>query len=231
MSTSIRDIITEGLSRANIVNRKQPVPATMAESALRLLKGIAAKFSNDNLLQFLRREVEFTPADNIVSIGTGVSVNVTAEGMHTLTKLYIKEGSEYVELKFVSYEDFYDSSFGEYVYSYQPITDTYGNIYLKDRVKGLCKPLKAIYNVKWEFDLNTELHVPEQYVELFNAALAHKLTLTYPRLSSEQVALLKGELLEMVENVSVATTANKMIVRKQGRGGMSYNGFCNGDFL
>ena len=56
---TVRSIIVEALNRSNLVSRRQSAPADMVESAYRLLKGIAGKYSNDNLLQFLGRQRGF----------------------------------------------------------------------------------------------------------------------------------------------------------------------------
>ncbi len=53
---TVRSIITEALSRANLVSRRQQAPADMFETAYQLLKGIAKRYSDDNLLQFLVSE-------------------------------------------------------------------------------------------------------------------------------------------------------------------------------
>lgn len=57
MSTTVRDVIVNALSRANICSKRQPAPGYMVETAFDLLRGIASKYSKDNLLQFLRREL------------------------------------------------------------------------------------------------------------------------------------------------------------------------------
>ena len=54
---TVRSIIAEALSRANLVAIRRTAPADMTETAFRLLKGIASKYSNDDLLQFLISEV------------------------------------------------------------------------------------------------------------------------------------------------------------------------------
>jgi len=54
---TVRDVITEALARANLVNRRQEAPGNMLENALNLLRGIASDYSRHNLLQFLRREL------------------------------------------------------------------------------------------------------------------------------------------------------------------------------
>lgn len=94
MSSTVRNIIVEALNRANIVSRRQSAPADMVENSLRLLKGVAAKFSNDNLLQFLRREIEFTPAGPVTVIGessNGTTVDVEAPGLQD-----VKTGSNLI---------------------------------------------------------------------------------------------------------------------------------------
>ena len=50
-------------------------------------------------------------------------------------------------------------------------------------------------------------------MELFTQSLTYKLASTFPRLSTEQVALLKQELDEMIKNVKVATRAVKYLSR------------------
>lgn len=62
MSFTVKNVITEALARANLVARRQPAPGNMVEDALALLKGIASDYSRHNLLQFLRKEVEFPEA-------------------------------------------------------------------------------------------------------------------------------------------------------------------------
>lgn len=235
MSSTVRNIIVEALNRANIVSRRQSAPADMVENSLRLLKGVAAKFSNDNLLQFLRREIEFTPAGPVTVIGessNGTTVDVEAAGLQDVKTVFMKVGdSDYEELQFVAFEEFASRGYGDYVFSWQPISDTFGNIYLKERVVHMAKPLRVCYNIKWSFDLNSELFVPDQYIELFTVALTHKLALTYPRISAEQVTLLKAELDDMIENVKVTTRANKFITRTPKRYGFNYNDYVTGRFL
>lgn len=206
----------------------------MAETAFQLLKGIASKYSNDNLLQFLRRDVEFVPQASEILIGSssnGTDVDVVAENLQEVKNVYCKIGEEWNELDFVSYEDFPDSQWGSFVYSWQPLSDTFGKIYLKDGFVADGRTLKVVYNVAWDFDINSTLYVPSKYIELFNCALAHRLALNFPRLSSEQVAMMKAELDELVENVRTTTRANKMILHKGSGRGMSYNDFLAGRFL
>lgn len=230
MSTTIRDIITEGLSRANIVSRKQQAPEPMVQTAFRLLKGVAAKFSNDNLLQFLRRSITFVPTDDVVVIGENEgenTVDVVAENLQEVKAVYLNGEP----MDFVSFEDLPNSSYGNMVYSWQPITDKFGMLYFKNGFADREREVQVIYNVKWDFDVNSVLHVPEKYVELFNLALAYKLAANFPRLGAEQLTVLKNELDEMISNVRTTTVANKYISRDDVNHGMSYQSFAHGEFL
>lgn len=49
---NVREIIKEAVTRVNLVARRQAVPGDLVETAFRLLKGVVAKYNNDNLLSF-----------------------------------------------------------------------------------------------------------------------------------------------------------------------------------
>ena len=238
---TIRDIVTEALNRANIVSRRQNAPADMVETAYRLLKGIAAKYSNDNLLQFLRSDVTFTPESMVTTIGSvdagisGDSVDVQAADLQNISNVYIQMTDDtrlYAELLYVKMEDLDSPSYGANIFSWQPISDTKIKFYIRLVLLNLHRPIKIFYNKKWDFNLDSEIRVPEQYIELFNCALTHKLAVTYPRLSAEQTSILKSELSEMENNVMTQNRANKFVRRKSGIVGMSSReSFLSGQFL
>lgn len=238
---TIRDIVTEALNRANIVSRRQNAPADMVETAYRLLKGIAAKYSNDNLLQFLRSDVTFLAENLVTTIGSadpgidGDAVDVQAPELQGISNAYIQMTEDtrlYNELLYVKMEDLDSPSYGANIFSWQPISDTKVKFYIRLVLLNLRKPIKIFYNRKWEFNLDSELRVPAQYVELFNCALTHKLAVTYPRLSTDQTTILKTELSEMEQNVMTQNRANKFIRRKSGQVGMSSReSFLSGQFL
>lgn len=219
-----RALIVEALNRANIVSRRQSAPADITETAYRLLKGIAAKYSNDNLLQFLVAECstdliknEFVIGDiDDSAIDEYLPLDVSAKNVQKVNKLYWRNKSDigsYIELSYASPNDFDAYPNGAGVYTFQPINDL--QILLKTKLlPDVGTELKVIYNKKWNIGLDDELRIPEQYVELFIIALTHKLAMTFPRLSNEQVTLLKNELTEMEKNIAVATRAIKYVTRK-----------------
>lgn len=223
---TVRSIITEALNRSNLVSRRQSAPADMTETGLRLLKGIAAKFSNDNLLQFLVADCEHVLDKQEFVLGETdtevpeeyLEVDIEAPRIQKVNKVYWRSREplglgSYAELNYASPEEFDAYPNGAGVYTYQPINDLQGVLKVKllpdERLE-----IKVSYNKKWSIDLDDELRIPEQYSELFITALTHKFALTFPRLSTEQVTLLKQDLDDMIANVRTASRAVKYVSRK-----------------
>lgn len=236
---TVRSIITESLNRANLVALRRTAPADMTETAFRLLKGIAAKYSNDNLLQFLVKDVEADLDKQEFVLGeTDVEheddylpVDISAPGIQKVNRVFWRSkqpvAATYIELTYASPSDFDAYPNGSGIYTYQPVNDLQGILKTK-LVTDSNTVIKVSYNRKWDIGLDSELRIPEQYSELFIVALTHKLALTFPRLSTEQVNLLKNELTEMEKNVMTATRAIKYISRRPTQYGISKSAFYNG---
>lgn len=223
---TVRDIITEALSRSNLVSRRQQAPADMFESAYQLLKGAARKFSNDNLLQFLICECSAPLAKREFVLGEVdesdpsqyETVDIAAPSIQKVNKVYWRSTQagglgSYIELQYASPDDFDSYPNGSGIYTAQPINDL--QIMLKTKLlPTTATELKITYNKKWDFDRDTELRIPEQYVELFIQALTVKLAVAFPRLSTEQVTLLQKDLDDMIKNVQTSTRAVKYLSRR-----------------
>ena len=235
---TVRSIITEALSRANLVSRRRSAPADMMESAFRLLKGVASKYSNDNLLTFLTAEKKHVLDKREFIIGEFedvpleyLTLDIECPRIQKVNKVYWHTTDptglgNYVELKFASPDDFDSYPDGAAIYTAQPINDL--QIILKTKL--MVDPrieLKIMYNRKWKLDLDDELRIPEQFIELFTVALTHALALAFPRLSTEQVNLLKRELKDMEDNVRVSSRAVKYV----GRTPRPWTGFSRSAFL
>lgn len=240
---TVRNILNEALCRANLVSRRQSAPADMMESAFRLFKGIAAKYSNDNLLQFLVADVEHElDRDEFVMGETdGTSnyreVNIYAKDVQRINKVYWRASSgspedryNFIELLYASPTDFDSYPVGSAVYTAQPINDLQTIIKTKMPVDTNLT-LKVNYNRKWSISLDTELRVPEQYEELFIASLTHALAVAFPRLNNEQVALLKSQLDEIEKNVKTSTRATKYISRSPTKMACTYADFLSGNIF
>lgn len=240
-----RSIITEALNRSNLVSRRQSAPADMVETAFRLLRGIAAQYSKDNLLQFLvaesthdldRREFVIGSTDTDAPEGTYLDVDMDAPLLGKVTRMYWRPKDPHnfgtwIDLKLASWDDFdqYPDTSG--VFTFQPVNDLQAVIKTK-LLPDQNAQVKVIYNKRWEIGLDDDLRIPEEYVELFTLALTVKLAITFPRLNTEQVTILKDELKDMVNTVKVNTRATKYVSRNYRR--MASKGmtdFISGEFI
>ena len=223
---TVRAIIAEALNRANLVSIRRSAPADMTETAYRMLKGIAATYSNDNLLQFIVSECSAPLTKREFVLGTidpeapeeYLDVDIEAPKIQKVNKVYWRSREpaalgSYADLTPASPSDFDMYPDGSSVYTYQPINDRQGILKTKllpdERLE-----IKISYNKKWDIGLDDDLRIPEQYVELFITALTHSLALAFPRLSTEQVKLLKEQLDDMEKNVKTSTRAVKYVSRK-----------------
>ena len=239
---TVRDIVVEGLCRGNLVSRRQAAPADMIETGLRLLKSLAARYSNDNLLQFLRSDVvfdlnkpDFLLGENVPDDAEYAIADVIAPQIQKIASVYIRSKQpnslDWIELQYCALEDFDNYSYGSNVYTCQLINDKQMIFKVKESLIGPYGECKVIYNKKWAFDLDTELRVPDQYAELFITALTYKLALTFPRLSPEQTNMLKSDLAEMEQNLRVSTRAQKFISRNSQPHSCNLADFISGKFL
>jgi hypothetical protein len=62
-------------------------------------------------------------------------------------------------------------------------------------------------------DIDTDLRVPDAYIELLIVSLTVKLSEKYPRLDDAHIARLQADLKTMIENVAAPKSENKMILR------------------
>ena len=70
------------------------------------------------------------------------------------------------------------------------------------------------YNEGIDFDLDSDLFIPENYTELLIVALAHKLALQFPRLDDAQMQRLERDLQVMVDNVRTPKAMTKFLARE-----------------
>ena len=240
---TVRSIITEALSRANLVSRRQQAPADMFETAYQLLRGIAKRYSDDNLLQFLVSEARHDLDAREFVVGSVdpeapeeyLPVDIDAPNIQRINRMYWRakdptETNSYIELQFASVDDFDGYPSGAPVYTWQPINDREIHLKVKLVVDTNCE-LKFTYNRKWDFDRDSELRIPGQYEELFIVALTHALARNFPRLSTEQVNLLEKDLKELQDGVKVSTRAVKYVTRRGIRGVPSRTAFISGSMF
>ena len=296
---SVRDLIVNSLDETGLCSRNQPAPANIVVSALQLLKKRAAQYSNTNLLQFTRKEIDIDVLKHEFIVGEyevtedyeGLTIFVNnyetindmdpasdeytnkivcakdnqicyearrinastfnwiavghaserkdvfemvpdyeIKNLQEITKAFIKpktiDSYDWSELDFIAYEDFYQNGLSTQIYSVLPLTDKCAKVLLKKSFALEQFELKLIYNESFDFDIDTQLNLPKQFVALFSAALVYDLSVAYPRLSDATVQILKARLDELEHNVRRGSSASKFIGRNCTKSMWSY-----GDFL
>jgi hypothetical protein len=120
---------------------------------------------------------------------------------------------EHYKLEFASHSDFDKYINTANVFTYTQKSEGEWLIQLKPNVaKQNCR-LKLNYNEAMEFDLDSDLYIPDNYVELLIVALAHKLALQYPRLDDAQMTRLENEVRVLVDNVRTPKASDRILQR------------------
>lgn len=286
---SIREIIVEACARINLVPRRQAVPGDILENAFRLLKGIVAKYNNDNLLSWTQNSVlvesndKIHIYDDIDSLANGklffgdtaernaypLTLEEAEEGItcyvqsndtcykattryvddepstpywtpvisdskitqdlreyvkmsHIMVPNVAKINSLYVvtpknteyrelyKLDFIPFSDFDRYSRNSNVFTYVQKTENEWVIHLKKKFNGR---IKINYNEGIEFDIDSDLYIPDAYIELLIVALSHKLALQYPRLDEAQMNRLQQEVSVLVDNVRTPKASDRVLLR------------------
>lgn len=157
------------------------------------------------------------------------------KNLQEITKAYVKpknsESYDWSDLDFIAYEDFYQHGLSSQIYSVLPLTDKCAKVILKKSFALQQFKLKLIYNESFDFDIDTVLNIPKQFVALFNSALVYDLSVAYPRLSENTVAIIKARLDELEQNVRRSSSVNKFIGRDYQKRSCTYGDFLAGRFL
>ena len=120
---------------------------------------------------------------------------------------------EHYKLEFASHSDFDKYINTANVFTYTQKSEGEWLIQLKPNVAKQNYRLKLNYNEAMEFDLDSDLYIPDNYVELLIVALAHKLALQYPRLDDAQMNRLENEVRVLVDNVRTPRSSDRMLER------------------
>lgn len=294
----VRSIITEALSRANVVPRRQTAPGDLLMSAYKLLVGIVSKFNNDNFLAFTQMGLDL-PARTVIHLydktdtmlgennivfetaealssypiteqeyedgvwgfindgahdrvvysiiklsGEGFvqyqwlphpnqdgfnprhqqilqyakAYHVNVPGVSKLNTLNINRNQPYgmLKLNFVPHADFDSYASSDLLWTFKELSQGEWIIKIKPYIAAQSVKLKLDYNKAVEFDLDTDLRIPDAYVELLTVALTYKLALAYPRMDDAQVERLKTELGDMINNVRTPKADTKQVLRDDG---------------
>lgn len=287
----VRSIITEALSRANVVPRRQPAPGDLVQSSFNLLKGIVSKYNNDNFLSFTQQKLDL-PARKVIHIYGkhdtmlgeynyvfndtsemnryvpsvedkqndafaviktnpqqvyGVvetmgayhwepievdafnpryqqilryvnAYHVHLDGVSKLNTLAINRGQPcgMLEMHFEPYANFDAYCNTDLIWTFNDLSQGEWIIEVKPYLVAQNVKLRLDYNRAIEFDLDTDLRIPDAYTELLTVALTYKLAVAYPRMDDAQVARLATELEGMLNNVKTPKADAKQVLRGDG---------------
>lgn len=120
---------------------------------------------------------------------------------------------EYYKLDYVNHTEYDKYNPGARVYTYTQKSEGEWVIQLKPLFYPGNYRVKITYNEAMNFDLDSDLFIPENYVELLIVALAHKLALMYPRLDEGQMARLEKEVQVLVDNVRTPKAEDRVLTR------------------
>lgn len=139
---------------------------------------------------------------------------------------------EWYRLSYVPYSEFNNYTDNDTVYTYIEKGQGEWVVMIK---KSLAKDnvvLKLIYNDTLKFDLNSDLYIPDAYIELLIVALTHKLALQYPRLDAAQMSRLESDLAGALQNVKTPKAESKYVMREDNyRMTNTYQGILTGRHL
>lgn len=154
--------------------------------------------------------------------------DIEVQNLQEVVRCYRMNGEQVInELSFLAYEDFYQRTLTNEVYSVLPLAENAVKVYVK---AGINK-IKLIYNEHFDVTIDTVLHIPDQFVALFTSALVLDLARMFPRLSGTTVALIEKRVEQLENNVRRSSVVNKFIGRDIDRRTMTYGDFVNGRFL
>lgn len=117
------------------------------------------------------------------------------------------------ELEFVPNDKFDSYIANSLVYTVIEKSEGEWLVKIKPVVAGLNARIKINYNEAIEFDIDSDLFIPDNYTELLIVALAHKLALQYPRLDDAQMTRLENEVRVLVDNVRTPKSMTRMVLR------------------
>lgn len=117
------------------------------------------------------------------------------------------------ELDFVPANKFDSYLNGAPVYTVTEKSEGEWIMRIKPGIALLDRRLKINYNEAIEFDVDSDLYIPDNYTELLIVALAHKLALQFPRLDETQMNRLEQEVRVLVDNVRTPKAITRSIIR------------------
>ena len=291
----VRTIITEALSRANIVPRRQPAPGDLVMTAFQLLQGLVSQYNKDNYLSFTQSSLDLpskryihiygdlntlggehnmyfdteaqltayepteedydnnvwamvndgqhlntiysilcieTPGDPVYQWQPHVQdgfnpryqemkrycecYHVHVPNVVKLNSLMVNRGDVYgmLQLNFAPYSEFDAYVNSDLYWTWNDYAEGEWLVVVKPLVASQSNKLRLHYNKGFQIDLNSDIRIPDNYLELLIVSLTHKLAVKFPRLDDAQMLRLETEVTNMLSNVRTPKADAKMVVRE-----------------
>lgn len=121
---------------------------------------------------------------------------------------------EICKLDFINHTDYDRYGISTKTFTYTPKSEGEWLIEIKPLIARQNYRLKMNYNEGIKFDLDTDLYIPDNYIELLIVALAHKLAIMYPRLDETQMTRLQNEVAVLVDNVRTPNSTDRILLRE-----------------
>lgn len=122
---------------------------------------------------------------------------------------------EQLQLSYLPLEDFDRASAADYVWTYTEMAEGEFIIRTKSYTGNGIIGLGITYNRGFKVDIDTDLRIPDAYLELLIVALTYSLATTYPRLDDAQMVRLEKELGVMESNVRTPKADTRMVKRER----------------
>ena len=121
---------------------------------------------------------------------------------------------EICKLDFINHTDYDRYGISTKTFTYTHKSEGEWLIEIKPLIARQNYRLKMNYNEGIKFDLDTDLYIPDNYIELLIVALAHELAIMYPRLDETQMARLQNEVAVLVDNVRTPNSTDRILLRE-----------------
>lgn len=175
------------------------------EEDVYIWKGNTAEDIPSQRIQLMQRycKMEHVKVNSVAKINS-VYISVTGK---------IDGFNNMAELKFKAPADFDKYTMNAAVYTTFPRAEGEFLIQMKPIVVAQRWAIKVNYNEKIDFDIDSDLTIPDNYVELLIVALAHKLAIQFPRIDDSQFQRLENDLKVLVDNVRTPKAEDRMLNR------------------
>lgn len=151
-----------------------------------------------------------------------------------LNTLCINRGDIYgmLKLHFLPHQEFDSYVANELFWTFVQLAEGEWVVKVKPVVANSATKLRLDYNKNFKVDMDTDVRIPDNYLELLIVSLTHKLALKYPRVDEAQMTRLAHEVDVMLDNVSTPKADTKFVTRDSyGDRGFTQYDLMSGRFL